>query len=540
MKTLSAETQENIVVHSPEICQQNNLSPLRYSAMSLSSEDYLAFEGRTLHDLTDCVRQNRAVPLRLAKRAASGIDRKVAKLRESFRHLDDESAVKRDLCLPKFYIDEIKLGTLLGQGSFSQVFEIESFNLRKSPHERSDYPTIKEEKTHRLALADRSSSSSQEKFVVKFLRPECLFDPVKFSHAASGLVCETQLLSSFNHPNIVNIRGLCVANTATEAYETAKHDGYFFIMEQLQETLSDQIRLWKKRNKRPSWLKKVELQRERQFFLDRLAIARNIASALDYIHQHRVVFRDLKPDNIGFDSKGDVKIFDFGLAIGLPNSTDDTSDAVAEEKTFDLTGKVGTFRYMAPEVHRCEAYNSKADVYSFSLVLYELLALEQPYINYTKQMHSTLVVHEGERPLISETWPFIIQCILEEGWSDDVLERPTMREMLSSVHQVVCVLETSIAGNRTGSLSLPNGFPSTPRSPLRSSFKGSLRTSLRGSFKGSRQGSFRASLTGLNRADSQHSPETPLASGNRRNSFRQRDSLKSLETAQTLPFDASS
>ena len=95
-----------------------------------------------------------------------------------------------------------------------------------------------------------------------------------------------------------------------------------------------------------------------------MTIARDIASALEYIHEHCVVFQDLKPDNIGFDPKGNIKMFDFGLSVGLPSSSNDPSTPSFEEETFDLTGKVGTFCYMASEVHRCEAYNCKADVVS--------------------------------------------------------------------------------------------------------------------------------------------------------------------------------
>lgn len=151
------------------------------------------------------------------------------------------------------------------------------------------------------------------------------------------------------------------------------------------------------------------------------------------------MYRDLKPENIGFDAQGTVKIFDFGLSRHLPSShyNSQVRKRRGNQATFDMSGQVGTYRYMAPEIHRCEPYNTKADVYSFSLVLYELLSLEAPYVEYTSRMHSTLVVHEGERPRICEDWPCSIQRLLEEGWSDDLLERPTIKEARMSLQSII-------------------------------------------------------------------------------------------------------
>jgi serine/threonine protein kinase len=79
-----------------------------------------------------------------------------------------------------------------------------------------------------------------------------------------------------------------------------------------------------------------------------------------------------KPDNIGFDAKGNVKIFDFGLAKELKDK-DRTGDGL-----YKLTGFTGSIRYMAPEVGLKHAYNQKADICkcSRSLLLTCLLPLQ--------------------------------------------------------------------------------------------------------------------------------------------------------------------
>jgi serine/threonine protein kinase len=60
------------------------------------------------------------------------------------------------------------------------------------------------------------------------------------------------------------------------------------------------------------------------------------------LFSHSIIYRDLKPNNIGFDVRGDAKLFDFGLAIEFDN--DKTKNGA-----FKLTGDTGTIRYMAPE-----------------------------------------------------------------------------------------------------------------------------------------------------------------------------------------------
>jgi Protein kinase domain len=74
------------------------------------------------------------------------------------------------------------------------------------------------------------------------------------------------------------------------------------------------------------------------FFAPRIQTAVEIASAVAYCHRHRILYRDLKPANIGYSFEEDrIKIFDFGLAIELPASND-------PNKTFKLPGNTGTAR----------------------------------------------------------------------------------------------------------------------------------------------------------------------------------------------------
>ncbi|EKX39389.1 hypothetical protein GUITHDRAFT_76463 [Guillardia theta CCMP2712] len=89
-----------------------------------------------------------------------------------------------------------------------------------------------------------------------------------------------------------------------------------------------------------------------------------VCEALDYAHQEQVIHRDIKPSNIFLMADGrTVKVGDFGISKVL--------DA-------ELEKRVGTKRYMAPEVYNKQDYSNKADIWSLGCVLFELLTLNHP------------------------------------------------------------------------------------------------------------------------------------------------------------------
>lgn len=76
--------------------------------------------------------------------------------------------------------------------------------------------------------------------------------------------------------------------------------------------------------------------------IERMECALQLAQAMQYLHQHMIVYRDLKPDNIGFDKENNLKLFDFGLAKELKPYKRH------EDGTYHLTANTGSRRYMAP------------------------------------------------------------------------------------------------------------------------------------------------------------------------------------------------
>lgn len=144
-------------------------------------------------------------------------------------------------------------------------------------------------------------------------------------------------------------------------------------------------------------------------------MAVGVARGLEYLHLHRIIFRDLKPSNIGFSASGTVKIFDFGLAREI---------LVGETR---MTANTGSLHYIAPEVNKGENYRLSADVYSYGIMLWELCTLIVPFDGMTTADHSKYVVHGGARSKIdkvqgSQNLRFLIQACWQHM---DPKKRPT-------------------------------------------------------------------------------------------------------------------
>lgn len=132
--------------------------------------------------------------------------------------------------------------------------------------------------------------------------------------------------------------------------------------------------------------------------------------------------------DIGFDIRGDVKIFDFGLAKEL-----DPSLRYGCTEFYELSGNTGSLRYMSPEVARCEPYNLTADVYSFGLLLWQVCSLLLPYDGMNRQDHSELVVYGNERPPLDSSWSTPLRILIKRAWEPD----PSVRPSMDSIYKIL-------------------------------------------------------------------------------------------------------
>jgi hypothetical protein len=81
---------------------------------------------------------------------------------------------------------------------------------------------------------------------------------------------------------------------------------------------------------------------------------------------------------------------------------------------------------MAREVGLGMDYNLKADVYSYAIILWNILSLERPFKGYSRTEHHDKVFLYGERPTINKSWSKTIQQVLEKSWSNEISIRPSM------------------------------------------------------------------------------------------------------------------
>lgn len=146
-----------------------------------------------------------------------------------------------------------------------------------------------------------------------------------------------------------------------------------------------------------------------------------------------VIYRDVKSDNIGFTPNGIVKLFDFDLVKELNPALRDSNG------TYNLTGNTGSTIYMAPEVWLNQPYNESIDVYSFCILLWQILMLERPYEGFNMNMFRKYVIQGGVRPKCDPLWPNSLSDIMKRAWSTDWRNRPSMNDVETCLdRELVC------------------------------------------------------------------------------------------------------
>mmetsp|Transcript_28203 Transcript_28203/g.57253 ORF Transcript_28203/g.57253 Transcript_28203/m.57253 type:complete len:132 (+) Transcript_28203:1269-1664(+) len=108
-----------------------------------------------------------------------------------------------------------------------------------------------------------------------------------------------------------------------------------------------------------------------------------------------------------------------------------------------MSGETGSMRYMAPEVHISKPYNLSADIHSFAMLLWEMMALEKPFVQYSVKLFQDKVIKNGFRPKIDDAWSEEIKTLLKSSWDVDLRKRPSSDEVAE-------VLRKEIAKIRDG------------------------------------------------------------------------------------------
>ena len=142
-----------------------------------------------------------------------------------------------------------------------------------------------------------------------------------------------------------------------------------------------------------------------------------VADALDHAHRHDVIHRDLKGSNVVIGADGRAKVLDFGLAKRLRDS--DVEEATRSQDSLTLAGAVvGTVPYMAPEVLRGKPADARSDIWSFGIMLYEMLTGTRPFKGMTGfELSSAILNHPPAAlpPRVPPTLRAVLQrCLAKE------------------------------------------------------------------------------------------------------------------------------
>lgn len=285
---------------------------------------------------------------------------------------------------------------------------------------------------------------SKQKYALKCLDPQRISTAQELVDAATDLAREAALLSKLeHHENIIRLRG--VSSTSLSQSYQEDGDGFFFLMDVLEETLKDRLTRWRldagmyqpntgrRRLFGASSPKVVELSR----MYGRLeTVALGIVRGMRYLHEvHSIVLRDLKPANIGFDgASGKVRLIDFGMARPVEECY---PDEVA-----------GTPRFMAPEVMLLQGTSFASDVYSFGIVLYEICSLQPAYGKQLKnatdlEAFQKHVAVDQSRPNLDSIPCPVTKALIQECWDNNPRNRPSFAEIERRLVDIAALAENS-------------------------------------------------------------------------------------------------
>ena len=145
--------------------------------------------------------------------------------------------------------------------------------------------------------------------------------------------------------------------------------------------------------------------------------AKEIAQGMAFLHRLDIIHRDLKSENVLLAGKDTAKLCDFGTARYFPRP-----DSEEERK--------GTYRWMAPEMIEKYTADKHSDVYSFSMVMWELMAHKIPFHDIDDEREAASRALDNERPELDDAWPQYIRTLIAMCWNHHPHCRPSFDDIV--------------------------------------------------------------------------------------------------------------
>ncbi|XP_024542764.1 integrin-linked protein kinase 1 [Selaginella moellendorffii] len=250
------------------------------------------------------------------------------------------------------------------------------------------------------------SVSSEDSFTIGKWRGTKVFVKVISIDTKTGddklkeFINELSLALMLRHPNVVQFLGAVTQSIPV-----------MLVMEHLPK---GDLQSYMKKKGKPLKPKKA------------LKFALDIARGLNYVHEFKpepVIHSNLKPSNLLRDKAGHLKITDFAF----------TKYAFNDRQFVPDSG-----RYMAPELYRCEDYDSKVDVFSFALIVQEMMEGVPPFPKLGEEEVAKSYA-DGKRPpfkIKPRYYPEGLKDLIEECWHDDPRKRPSFRTICKEVEKI--------------------------------------------------------------------------------------------------------
>jgi serine/threonine protein kinase len=288
--------------------------------------------------------------------------------------------------------------TTIGIGGFSRVYKVQV-----------DLPQL----------------DNNESFALKCLNTSTVERKKSFITGAEDLAAEGEILSRLNHENIIRLHGVSSGGPKDAFLESER--GYFLLLDLLEDTLSNKLETFRRKNKKKGarrvlrGAKAASLARVASCATERIkTVGLGVAKGLEHLHSKGVVLRDLKPDNVGFDSNGTPKIFDLGFA--------------REIHTINPLEMAGSLRYMAPEVAHGNGSKLASDVYSFGVLLWEICTLDKPFKEFvSKNEFVENVINGSFRPSLASIQSAAMKRLIKACWDPSPDARPTMATVVKTL-----------------------------------------------------------------------------------------------------------